>query len=142
VPDWVTPSPIAGLIQVCDVFEALTAARPYKPPMSPRRAFEIILKDRTAFNPSAVSALIRAIGLYPVGSEIILTSGERGFVVAKSGNWDRPVVRVSRDKHGEKLSRSEQYTLDLAREPLLGISDFMMVNLSNRAPELSETPAH
>ncbi len=142
VPDWVTPSPIAGLIQICDVFEALTAARPYKPPMSPRRAFEIILKDRTAFHPSAVTALIRAIGLYPVGSEIILTSGERGFVVAKSGNWDRPVVRISRDKHGEKLSKSEQYTLDLAREPLLGISDFMMVNLSNQAPDLTETLAH
>ena len=52
MPAWAVRSPIAGLIQVCDVFEALTAARPYKNPMPPRRAFEIILKDHQAFDPA------------------------------------------------------------------------------------------
>ena len=56
VPAWAVKSPIAGLIQVCDVFEALTAARPYKNPLPPRRAFEIILKDRHAFDPGPVVA--------------------------------------------------------------------------------------
>ena len=132
VPDWVCNSPVAGIIQICDVFEALTAARPYKAPMSPRRAFEIILKDRTAFAPAAVAALIRAIGLYPVGSEVILSNGQRGFVVAKSPDWGRPVVRITRDKKGEKLSKREQYTLDLTDEPLLSIADFLMVNVGDQ----------
>lgn len=136
IPRWVEHSPIGGLIQVCDVFEALTAARPYKPPMSPRRAFEIMLKDRTAFNPAALSALIRAIGLYPVGSEVILSGGERGFVVAKSVDWGRPVIRVSRDTKGQKLSKAEQYTVDLAKEPLRGIADFMMVSVAEQTSDL------
>lgn len=133
VPPWVGHSPVAGLIQICDVFEALTAARPYKPPMSPRRAFEIILADRTAFPPAAVRALIQAVGLYPVGSEVVLTDGQRGFVIARTGAWDRPVVRICRDAGGRKLTRRDQYTVDLAAEPLLDIADFMSVNLGDPA---------
>ena len=142
VPDWVRLSPVAGIIQICDVFEALTAARPYKPPMSPRRAFEIILKDQTAFDPAAISALIRAIGMYPVGSEIILSNGQRGFVVGKSPDWGRPVVRITRDKKGEKLAKKEQYTLDLTKEPLLSISDFLMVNVGEQDEEVFNTVTH
>ncbi len=135
-PDWVWRSPVAAIIQVCDVFEALTAARPYKPPMSPRRAFEIILKDLTAFDPVAVSALVRSIGMYPVGSEVILSDGQRGFVVAKSPDWGRPVVRITRDKRGEKLPKREQYTVNLVEEPLLSISEFKMVNVGTQEGDL------
>lgn len=143
VPDWVTNSPVAALIQICDVFEALTAARPYKPPLSPRRAFEIILKDRTAFDPVAVSALIRAVGMYPVGSEVILSGGQRGFVIAKGPDWGRPVVRVTRDKAGQKLAKREQYTVNLAEEPLLDIADFMMVNVGDQEEDfLATTVSH
>ncbi len=130
VPDWVAPSPVAGLIQICDVFEALTAARPYKPPMSPRRAFEIILTDRTAYDPRAINALVQAVGLYPVGSEVVLSDGQRGFVVARNrDSWGRPVIRVVRDRQGRKLSKRDQFTLDLGQEPLLDIADFTHVNV-------------
>jgi len=142
IPDWVQKSPIAGLIQICDVFEALTAARPYKPPMSPRRAFEIILKDRTAFDPVAIRALIQSIGLYPVGSEVILSDGQRGFVVAKNSDWGRPVVRIVRDRRGNKLSKRDQFTVNLKEEPLLGIADFMMVNVGEQDESVFEAVPH
>jgi putative nucleotidyltransferase with HDIG domain len=129
VPDWVRLSPAASLIQACDVFEALTAARPYKTPMSPREAFAIILKDRAAFDPRVLRALVDTVGLYPVGSEVVLSDGLRGFVVARGHRWGRPVVRVVRDRKGHKLSRRDQYTLDLNQEPLLDIKDFYTVEL-------------
>jgi len=128
-PEWVVKSPVASLLQVCDVFEALTAARPYKAPMPPRRAFEIILKDRTAFNPAPLTALIRAIGLYPPGSEISLTDGSRGYVTAKGPDWEQPIVRVCRMPDGNMLDKDEQYIVELHDEPDLEVSDFLMVGL-------------
>ena len=36
-PSWRIKSKVTSLVQACDVFEALTAVRPYKAPMAPRR---------------------------------------------------------------------------------------------------------
>jgi HD-GYP domain-containing protein (c-di-GMP phosphodiesterase class II) len=128
-PEWVTRSPISSLLQVCDVFEALTAARPYKPPMPPRRAFEIILKDRSAFDSAPLTALIRAIGLYPPGSEVALTDGSRGYVIAKGPDWQLPVVRVTRDPDGNSLAKEDQYVTKLHEKEGLAVADFLMVGL-------------
>jgi putative nucleotidyltransferase with HDIG domain len=141
MPAWAVRSPIAGLIQVCDVFEALTAARPYKNPMPPRRAFEIILKERHAFMPQALSALIRAIGLYPPGSEVALSDSSRGFVVAKGPDWEQPIVRVVRDPDGRLLEKRNQYILKLHEEPGLEVSDFLMVSMNpDEALEGADAP--
>lgn len=129
MPEWAVLSPIAGLIQVCDVFEALTASRPYKLPMPPRRAFEIILKDRGAFCPLALSALIRSIGLYPPGSEVLLSDGTRGYVARKGPDWEQPEVRVTRAKDGTNLDKDDQVLKKLYEEPDLEVADFLMVGL-------------
>jgi len=139
MPEWAVKSPITGLIQVCDVFEALTAARPYKNPMPPRRAFEIILKDRGAFDPAPLTALIRAIGLYPPGSEVSLTDGTRGYVAAKGPDWEQPTVRVTRDPGGHLLAKEDQYLAKLHEEEDLGVADFLMVGLDpESAPGLDD----
>ncbi len=129
MPNWAVRSPIAALIQICDVFEALTAARPYKNPLPPRRAFEIILKDRAAFHPNALMALVRAIGLYPPGSEVALNDGSRGYVVARGAKWDSPLVRVTRDKTGRRLEHDDQFLLDLNDNRKLEVADFLSVNV-------------
>ncbi|MCB1184001.1 HD domain-containing protein [bacterium] len=129
-PEWAVLSPIAGLIQICDVFEALTAARPYKLPMPPRRAFEIILKDRTAFSPVATSALIRAIGLYPPGSEVQLSDGSRGYVVRKGPDWEQPEVKVTVLKDGTRVDPDDQVVRKLYEEKDLEVADFLMVGLT------------
>lgn len=129
MPEWAVRSPIGGLIQVCDVFEALTAARPYKNPMPPRRAFEIIFKDRTAFHPNALMALVRAVGLYPPGSEVVLNDGSRGYVTARGAKWDSPLVRITKDKTGRRLERDDQFLIDLADNKKLEVADFLSVNI-------------
>jgi len=129
LPEWAIMSPIAGLIQICDVFEALTAARPYKLPMPPRRAFEIILKDRGAFCPLALSALIRSIGLYPPGSEVQLSDGTRGYVLRKGPDWEQPEVQITQRKDGTNLDPDDQMVKKLYEEPDLEVADFLMVGL-------------
>jgi putative nucleotidyltransferase with HDIG domain len=129
MPPWAVHSPIASLIQICDVFEALTAARPYKSPMPPRRAFEIILKDRGAFHPNALMALVRAVGLYPPGSEVVLSDGSRGYVTARGTKWDSPLVRITKDRKGRRLDRDDQFLIDLGDNRKLEVADFLSVNV-------------
>ena len=45
------PSGVSRLVRVCDVFEALTAARPYKPPLPPLHAFVIMHRMENGFDP-------------------------------------------------------------------------------------------
>jgi hypothetical protein len=79
--------------------------------MSARAAYEVMLQDRGSFEPGAFRALVRAMGIYPPGSRVLLSNGERG-VVAKAGvKIDRPLVRISHDPAGKPLE--EARTCDL-----------------------------
>ncbi len=129
MPEWFTRSSAAALIHVCDVFEALTAARPYKRPMDPRRAYEIMVADKGAFHPAMLAALVRALGLYPPGSEVLLSDQRRAVVVAKGELPERPQVRVTHDAEGFPLSRSEQPAINLSGSSDLEVIEFVSVGV-------------
>lgn len=58
-------APEARILAVADVFDALTADRPYRGPLDPDLAFEILWKDAGAsFDPTYISAL-RSSGVEP-----------------------------------------------------------------------------
>jgi len=127
MPDWHKPGFAAAVIHVCDVFEALTATRPYKKPMSPHRAYEIMFKDRAAFDPRPLSALVQALGLYPPGSEVVLTDGRRGVVARAGKNLDRPAVRLTRDQFDAPLAQGPESYVDLERESSLKVAEVILV---------------
>ncbi|MBL8900074.1 MAG: HD domain-containing protein [Planctomycetes bacterium] len=110
---WAVRSQLTSLIQVCDIFEALTAARPYKHALSPQRAFEILLADRGAFDPRALAALVRTLGFYPPGSHVELDSGEQALVIAAGSAVDRPHLELQRDATGRELAEGERPRIDL-----------------------------
>ena len=114
VPCWHAVGKATALLHVCDVFEALTAVRPYKPALTPRRAFEIMLADRGAFHPGAFQALVRCTGLYPPGSRVLLSSGERALVLTSGQDIERPTVRITHARNGATLPENEAHDLDLA----------------------------
>lgn len=113
---WARSSKITSLIQMCDMFEALTAVRPYKPCLTPHRAYEIILEDPGAFDPAAFAALFRAVGLYPPGTRVLLDSGEEAFVLKTGGDPRRPLVQLTHGPDGRPLVESDRRTLDLGSE--------------------------
>jgi hypothetical protein len=108
--------------------------------MPPRRAFEIILKDRSAFHPNALVALVRAIGLYPPGSEVVLNDGSRGYVAARGARWDSPLVRITRDKTGRHLERDDQFLIDLDDNKKLEVADFLSVNIDPEGKPAAPAP--
>lgn len=119
---WAITSKFTSLLHVCDVFEALTAIRPYKQALTPRRAYEIMVLDRGAFDPAALIAFVSAMGLYPPGNRVLLSSGERGIVVAAGENLERPRVQITHDQQGQPLAAADTRTLDLAAEEARNLS--------------------
>ncbi len=84
------------IVGVVDVFDALTADRPYRKAMLPSDAIEYIMGGyNTMFDPSIVNALTRKVAPYPVGTCIKLSTGETAIVTK---NYEfaslRPVVKL------------------------------------------------
>ena len=117
---WFQTSRATSLIQICDVFEALTSRRPYKAPYSPARAFQILYSDPGAFDPALLAAFTRALGLYPPGRFVALSDGRLGRVASVGKALDRPVVRTFPDGEVVDLSAPEAQALriiELIEEP-------------------------
>ena len=87
------------IVGVVDVFDALTADRPYRKAMLPSDALEYIMGGyNTMFDPSVVSALTKKIAPYPVGTCIRLSTDEIGIVVKNHENASlRPVIKLIKD---------------------------------------------
>ncbi|MDR3332524.1 MAG: HD-GYP domain-containing protein [Synergistaceae bacterium] len=90
----------ARIAAVADVFDALTAKRVYKNPMSSRNAITIILKDSGVhFDSKVARELLVSLGLYPPGSIVSLSDGRVGVVVSGGGrDLMRPVVMIRSSK--------------------------------------------
>lgn len=113
---WMVRHPIIALLQICDVFEALTAVRPYKSQLSPHEAFSIMLEDRAAFQPSLLASFIAVIGIYPPGNKVVLSDGRRGIVLSAGPLIDRPIVELTHDASGRELLTEKPLRLDLSDE--------------------------
>jgi HD-GYP domain-containing protein (c-di-GMP phosphodiesterase class II) len=83
------------MIRICDVYEALTAVRPYKERMSPLRAYRIMMGMQGHFDLGLLRRFIQVNGVYPVGSHVRLDSGESAVVQRQTQDVLRPIVRVS-----------------------------------------------
>jgi putative nucleotidyltransferase with HDIG domain len=112
-PSWNHRDRVTSLLQICDVYEALTAVRPYKLALTPRRAFEIMLRDEGAYDPIMLAAFIRAMGFYPPGSPVRLTDGRRAVVLAAGADIERPQVRITHTAEGLPIEADHALVLDL-----------------------------
>ena len=113
-PDWVRRDRVTSLLHVCDVYEALTAVRPYKPRMSPVRAYRIMMSMKNHFDPVLLRRFIAVNGVYPIGSQVKLTTGEVARVMKQNPDPMKPVIKVEVDETGAELSRDESLIRDLA----------------------------
>jgi HD-GYP domain-containing protein (c-di-GMP phosphodiesterase class II) len=98
--------PLARLVGLCDVYEAVTHPRPWRPRTLPHDALRIMIEEQEAlFEPGLVRSLIELLSLYPPGSFIRLNSGEVGRVVqAFPGLPSRPKVKLMADGKGARLN--------------------------------------
>jgi HD-GYP domain-containing protein (c-di-GMP phosphodiesterase class II) len=107
-------STVTEVIKICDVYEALTAARPYKKPMTPTRAYRIMLSMTNQFNPRLLRRFIEVNGIYPTGQVVSLDSGETARVIRQSNELLAPVVQIVGDRDGNILDDVDRPLVDLS----------------------------
>lgn len=79
------------IISVADVYDALSSDRPYRKAMPPSDAIEYIMGGYgTMFDPAIVKALTKKIAPYPIGTCVLLSTGEIGIVVK---NFESTILR-------------------------------------------------
>jgi HD-GYP domain-containing protein (c-di-GMP phosphodiesterase class II) len=96
------------IVAVADGFDAATSRRayqttPYQPDEVLREMWE---NPRRGLDPVLVKALINLLGIYPVGTCVVLDTYEVGLVHAANPDRDfinRPVVRLVLGASGERL---------------------------------------
>ena len=104
----------ARITTMADVYDALTSYRPYREPMSPSTAFEVISGDvGRIFDYDVVSAFMKKIDLYPVNTIVELSNKKRAIIVESNYNL-RPVIKMLDD--GQLLDLSGRRNLNLVIE--------------------------
>ncbi|WP_111656825.1 HD-GYP domain-containing protein [Isoalcanivorax indicus] len=95
---------IAGIV---DTYDAVTSERPWAPARTATEAVSVLYELRdTGFQSTLVEQFIQAIGVYPTGTPVELSTGEVGVVVAQNPSRRlRPQVMVVRDRAGQALER-------------------------------------
>jgi HD-GYP domain-containing protein (c-di-GMP phosphodiesterase class II) len=72
---------IAGIV---DTYDAVTSNRSHAPAVSPSSAIKMLYRARNVdFQAELVEVFIQAVGIYPAGTIVELTSGEVGVVVSE-----------------------------------------------------------
>ncbi|MFY0543940.1 HD-GYP domain-containing protein [Brevibacillus sp. H7] len=105
--------PYARIIAVCDVFDALTSHRVYRPSVLPHEAMEVLFAGAgTLFEQRMVEHLRDTIALYPLGMTVTLNTGEVGVVIDyNKGLPSRPILRILTDENGQPLEHPHEYDL-------------------------------
>lgn len=108
----------ARIAAVADVFDALTAKRVYKDPMSSREAVSMILESsENDFDKGVVRELLLSVGLYPVGTLVELSDFSVGVVVgARNSDLFRPQVNVTIDGKGRRAPEGTIIDLGLQQD--------------------------
>lgn len=94
----------AKLIGAADKYCAMVSARSYRPAQKPTSAIrELYVKHGSKIDTTVANALIRLIGVYPIGTVVRLKSSEIGVVTGPGEGPDTPGVHAVIGRSGSVL---------------------------------------
>jgi HD-GYP domain-containing protein (c-di-GMP phosphodiesterase class II) len=114
----------ARIVSVADAFEAMVSQKSYRNSMMGYQAMKNLLSDNSRrFDPDVLKAFIQTMGIYPIGSIILLNNGALARVIEVHGSAPlRPKIRVLVDEFGRVFKQDEGDILDLLTEKSLFIA--------------------
>jgi HD-GYP domain-containing protein (c-di-GMP phosphodiesterase class II) len=114
----------ARIVSVADAFEAMVSQKSYRNSMAGYQAMKNLLSDNSRrFDPDVLKAFIQTMGIYPIGSIILLNNGALARVIEVHGDAPlRPKIRVLADEFGKLYKQDEGDTIDLLSEKSLFIA--------------------
>ena len=122
---------LGRIIGIVDCYDALTSSRVYnRQPYSPEKALKyMISKSGRAFDPTLMKIFVNSIGIFPIGTFVLLDTFELAVVIqanSNPGRAERPKVKVIADPSGRELDgriidlseqdeKTEQYTTTILK---------------------------
>ena len=113
----------ARIISVADAFEAMVSQKSYRNPLAGYQAMKNLLSDNgRRFDPDVIKAFIQTMGIYPIGSIILLNNGAWARVVEVQKDAPlRPTVRILVTESGAVQRQGEGALFHLLSESKLFI---------------------
>lgn len=131
------------IISIADVFDAMTTPRVYrKRPFTRSEAISEMMKESgTKFDPLLLKAFSHMLGLYPIGTVVLLNTGELALVMETNHNplhLSSPKIKVIVDSSG---SRTDGEVIDLASSgaPLDGVKRAILKSVDATKYEIDVT---
>ncbi len=115
---------LARIVSVADAFEAMVSQKPYRNSMIGYAAMKNLLSDNSRrFDPDVLKSFIRSMGIYPIGSTVVLNSAAIAKVVETHGDAPlRPRLRIIVDEFGKHFKDETGDLIDLLSEKSLFIA--------------------
>ncbi|AVX19257.1 HD domain-containing protein [Carboxydocella sporoproducens DSM 16521] len=99
--------PLAQLVGIAETYSAMVSWRPYREIISPQEAIEYIMGGAgIEFDHKLIDIFSRCTVPYPVGSMVLLSTGEKGVIIdLGKGLATRPRIRLFTDEKGQNLAQ-------------------------------------
>ncbi|WP_304241789.1 HD-GYP domain-containing protein [Gracilinema caldarium] len=114
----------ARIVSVADAFEAMVCEKPYRNSMIGYQAMKNLLSDNARrFDPEVLKAFIKTMGIYPIGSIVLLNTGAIARVI--EGHSDaplRPKIRILVDEFGNAFNNDDGEIINLLQEKSMFIA--------------------
>jgi HD-GYP domain-containing protein (c-di-GMP phosphodiesterase class II) len=104
------------IVAVADGFDAATSRRAYQTePMGPAAVLQEMRDNpRRGMDPVIVKAFVNLLGIYPVGTLVVLDTFELAIVHTVNPSTEflaRPIIRIVSDEHGHLVHPGELFDL-------------------------------
>lgn len=113
----------AQIVAVTDAFEAMITEKSYRSSMLGYTAMKALISDNGRhFSPDVIRAFVQSMGVYPIGSLVLLNDGAIARV--KEGNSTtplRPVIRLIVSSNGVKFDANRGPIINLEMQKSLFI---------------------
>jgi putative nucleotidyltransferase with HDIG domain len=96
------------VITIADQYDAMTSARVYsRKPLSAEKALSVLIeRSGTQVDPHILKVFINMVGIYPIGSLVVLNTNEMGLVFENNNNpdfMDRPRILLISNSSGARI---------------------------------------
>ena len=104
------------IIAIADCYDGVTSSRVYsRSPMTPDKALKFMMdKAGSIYDPVLMKLFINCVGVYPLGSLILLTTKEMAVVMESNpapDKWASPLIKIISDAAGNDIDGA---TIDLS----------------------------
>ncbi|MBD3322818.1 MAG: HD domain-containing protein [Chitinivibrionales bacterium] len=114
----------AKIVQLADVFEAMSSPRSYRKAMLPFVCMQALLRmvKEHVISPDFIKAFISYTSLYPVGSLVMLNDYRIAKVIhANESSYTKPVVNILTAPRNNAFDKKELCELNLKLEPQMRV---------------------